>query len=79
MELDVSQEAVMQLTTGKEAEEKAERVTEDLQRECIPLYFYLCGVGRMLSIQLLFCIVSAPGTLVVQGLWRSGESVGRED
>ena len=77
MELGLSWEAIVQLTAGKEeAEEKAERVTEDLQRECLPLYFYLCSVGRMLSIRLLFCGVSAPGTRVVQGLWRLSESVG---
>ena len=44
----------MQLVLGKEVEEKAERVAEDLQRECLSLYFYLCSIECMLSIRLLF-------------------------
>ena len=77
MELGLSWEAIMQLTVGKEeAEEKAERVAEDLQRECLPLYFYLCSIERMLSIRLLLCRVSAPGARTVQGLWRPSESAG---
>jgi hypothetical protein len=77
MELGLSWEAIMQLTAGKEeAEEKAEQITEDLQCECLPLYFYLCSIGCMLSIWLLFCRVSAPSTCTTQGLWRPGESTG---
>ena len=44
----------MQLVLGKEVEEKAERVAEDLSRECLALYFYLCSIERMLNIRLLF-------------------------
>ena len=77
MELGISQEAVMQLTEGKEeVEEMAERVAENLRHECLPLYFYLCSVGRTLSIHLFFCRVSASGARVVQGLWRPGDSMG---
>ena len=40
MELGLSQEAIVQLTTAKEeADEKAERVAEDLRRECLTFYF----------------------------------------
>ena len=76
MELGLSLEAVMQLTVGKEVEEKAKRAAEDLQRECLTLYFYLYGIECMLSIRLLFCRVSAPGARAVQGLWRPSESAG---
>jgi hypothetical protein len=67
----------VQLTVGKEeAEEKSKRVTEDLQCECFPCYFYLCSIRRMLSIWLLFCRVSMSGAHIVQGLWRLGASMG---
>ena len=41
----------MQLIVGKEvADEKAEKIAEDLRRECLAFYFYLCIVEYMLSI-----------------------------
>ena len=53
MELGLSREAIGQLIEAKEkAEEKAEKATKDLQRECFSCYFDLCGIKRMLSIWL---------------------------
>jgi len=68
IELSLFWEAIMQLTAAKEADEKAKKIAEDLQRECLAFYFYLCSVERMLSIQSLFCRVSAPGTRAIPGL-----------
>ena len=73
--LGLSWEAIMQLTVGKEAEEKVKRVAEDLRREYLPIYLYLRSVGCMLSTWLFFR-VSALGAHTVQGLWRLGESTG---
>ena len=51
MELGLSQEAFSQLQEAKEkAEEKVEKITEDLRRECFSCYFDLCSIKRMLSI-----------------------------
>ena len=70
----------MQLTVAKEeADEKVEKIVEDLQCECLSFYFYLCSVERMLSIQSLFCRVSAPGARAILGLWRPSENAGRGD
>ena len=55
MELVLSWEAIVQLTTVKEeADKKAEKIAEDLQCKCLVFYFYLCSVECMLSIQSLF-------------------------
>jgi len=52
-ELGLSQEAFGQLLEAKQkVEEKVEKATEDLRRECFSRYFDLCSVRHMLSIWL---------------------------
>ena len=69
MELDLSREAITQLTAAKEeADKKAKKIAKNLRHECLAFYFYLCSIERMLSIQSLFCRVSALGARVVLGL-----------
>ena len=53
MELGLSQEAFGQLLEAKQkVEEKVEKATEDLRRECFSRYFDFYGIKRMLSIRL---------------------------
>jgi hypothetical protein len=69
----------MQLTAGKEeAEEKAEQITEDLQCESLTLYFYLCSIGCMLSIWLLFVEAMTTGIKPVLDCIGFEPSEGRE-
>ena len=78
MELGLYHEAVSQLLKGKEeAEEKADKVTADLECKYIFCCIHSCSVRSVLSIQLLVCcIILLAGVDAVQGLWRLGESLG---
>ena len=78
MELGLSRETVGQLLKGKEeADEKADKVTADLECKYIFCCICSCSVRSMLSIQLLVCCrILLSGIGIVQGLWRPGESLG---
>ena len=75
MELGLSQEAFDQLQEAKEkAEEKAEKVTKDLQHECFHAILTCAALGACLAYSCLVCRVSTPGLGTVLGARGTSES-----
>ena len=75
MELGLSQEAFGQIQEAKEkADEKVEKITEDLRRKCFHAILTCAALSACLAYGYLICRVSTPGLGTVPGAHGTSES-----